>query len=177
MDDMDARYDERFDLLSAYLDGEVTPAERRQVEAWIATDPEFQKLHTQMLKLQRSFQALPAPAATSAEETTRKVFARLDRRPRLLVWSSLGAAAAASVIGLVSGAITGGGPMLMPQTTASIPASPQAREVQVPQPAAPTVAINPVNGNMSASEASGIQSLAGDQGLLLALDRPPIDIP
>jgi anti-sigma factor RsiW len=38
-----AALDERFELLSAYLDGEVTASERKQVEAWLATDRAFQQ--------------------------------------------------------------------------------------------------------------------------------------
>lgn len=31
---------DRFELLDAYHDGEVTAAEQRQIEQWLATDPE-----------------------------------------------------------------------------------------------------------------------------------------
>lgn len=34
---------DRFELLSAYIDHEVTADERRQVEAWINEDPAFAK--------------------------------------------------------------------------------------------------------------------------------------
>ena len=33
-----------YELLSAYLDGEVTAAERKQVEEWLANDPTVQSL-------------------------------------------------------------------------------------------------------------------------------------
>lgn len=35
---------ERFNLLSAYLDNQVTTAERQQVQKLLDTDPEFKKL-------------------------------------------------------------------------------------------------------------------------------------
>ncbi len=41
---MDMYQRDRFELLSAYLDGEVTAAERRQIEQWLATEPEVQSL-------------------------------------------------------------------------------------------------------------------------------------
>ncbi|MEL6165322.1 MAG: zf-HC2 domain-containing protein, partial [Cyanobacteria bacterium J06628_3] len=42
---------DRFELLSAYLDGEVTAAERRQVEEWLANDSSVQNLHKRLLSL------------------------------------------------------------------------------------------------------------------------------
>ena len=36
---------DRFELLSAYIDGEVTAAERGQIEQWLTTDPEVQCLY------------------------------------------------------------------------------------------------------------------------------------
>jgi Putative zinc-finger len=44
---------DRFELLSAYLDGEVTAPERRQVEAWLKSDPKMQALYARMLKMQQ----------------------------------------------------------------------------------------------------------------------------
>jgi anti-sigma factor RsiW len=37
---------EKFELLSAYLDGEVTAAERKQVELWLQDDATFKAMHT-----------------------------------------------------------------------------------------------------------------------------------
>jgi hypothetical protein len=42
---VNAFHGDRFELLSAYIDGEVTAAERKQVEEWLATDPTVQQLH------------------------------------------------------------------------------------------------------------------------------------
>jgi len=39
---MDMLKRDRFELLSAYLDGEVTAAQRQQVEDWLGNDPEVQ---------------------------------------------------------------------------------------------------------------------------------------
>lgn len=100
---MDMLKRDRFELLSAYLDGEVTAAERRQVEDWLANDPESQRLYDRLLKLRSSFQTIPVPAAQQpVEQTIELVYQRVDRRSRrrAVVWS--GSAIAAVVLGAVS---------------------------------------------------------------------------
>ncbi len=73
--------DERFWLLSLYLDGEATPAERSQVEAWIDGDREFAQLYRQQRRLQQSLVDLPVPATdpTAFLDTLNR---RLDRQER-----------------------------------------------------------------------------------------------
>ncbi len=95
---------DRFELLSAYLDGEVTAAERRQVEHWLANEPEVQRLYTRLLKLRQELRTLPVPAAQSAEQTIQQVFRRLNRRVHLTIISG-GTAIAALFIGAVSGVL------------------------------------------------------------------------
>lgn len=95
--------DDRFELLSAYLDGEANAEERQQVEAWLATDTEAQKLYDRMSNLHRDFQALPIPTpTTSVQAIADGVFDRLDqqRQRRNLRW---GGAIAAALIAVVSG--------------------------------------------------------------------------
>jgi anti-sigma factor RsiW len=98
---------DRFELLSAYLDGEVTAAERKQVEEWLASDSTIQHLHTRLLKLRQALQTIPAPASQqSAQETVDRVFARVERKSRLtLVWG--GAAIAALLVGTVATLFSG----------------------------------------------------------------------
>ncbi|UBF27972.1 zf-HC2 domain-containing protein [Kovacikia minuta CCNUW1] len=93
---------DRFELLSAYLDGEVTAAERKQVEEWLANDPTVQQLHTRLLKLRHAFQTIPTPSPQqSAQETVDQVFARVERKSRLsLIWG--GAALAALFVGVLA---------------------------------------------------------------------------
>ncbi|NDJ16761.1 anti-sigma factor family protein [Myxacorys almedinensis] len=77
---------DRFELLSAYLDGEVTATERRQVEEWLANDPTVQQLHARLLKLRQAFRSIPAPAPSQpVEATIDQVFANIERRPSLSV--------------------------------------------------------------------------------------------
>lgn len=93
---------DRFELLSAYMDGEVTAAERQQVEDWLVNDPSMRALHGRLLALRDGFQAMPVPtSAQSTQQTIDGVFARLDRRPkRRLIWG--GAALAAGLVSAVS---------------------------------------------------------------------------
>lgn len=89
---------DRFELLSAYLDGEVTADERRRVEDWLHNDTVVQQLYARLLRLRRGLQMMPCPAAEqSVEQTVQQVMGRVDRRPRVLTWG--GAAIAAMFVG------------------------------------------------------------------------------
>lgn len=94
------REEERFELLSAYIDGEVTPAERQQVQQWLDTDPKFHKLYLNLLKLQNRVQNIPVPPSEkSAKQLSEGVFQEIDRRKlrsQMVVWGG-GAIAAALV--------------------------------------------------------------------------------
>jgi anti-sigma factor RsiW len=105
---LDVMHRDRFELLSAYMDGEVTADERRQVEEWLANDPTVQRLHERLLKLRQSFQAMPIPVPEkcSVDNTVDSVLARVERRPRTaLLWG--GFAIAAVAIGAVSSLFLG----------------------------------------------------------------------
>jgi len=96
---------DRFELLSAYLDGEVTAAERRQVENWLANEPEVQQLYARLLKLRQELRTLPVPPAEqSVEQTIQQVFRRINRRLHLTVICG-GTAIAALFIGAVPGVL------------------------------------------------------------------------
>ena len=101
---MDMVKRDRFELLSAYLDGEVTATERRQVEEWLANDASVQCLYARLLKLRQGLRTLPVPTQQSPEVAVEQVFTRLRRRSRLN-WMAGGAAVAACVIGAVSGLV------------------------------------------------------------------------
>lgn len=105
---MDMVKRDRFELLSAYLDGEVTAPERKQVEEWLANDASVQCLYARLLKLRQGLRTLPVPTAQqSPEATVQQVLTRLRRRSRLN-WMVGSAAVAACVIGAVSGLVSGG---------------------------------------------------------------------
>lgn len=103
----DARGD-RFELLSAYLDGEATAAERQQVQQWLDTDPQIQALYRRLLALRQAMQALPIPvAAISAEELSQKVLGRENRRKWKRTALVGGGAIAAVAVTIFSGLLAG----------------------------------------------------------------------
>ena len=94
--DMDNQF-ERFELLSAYMDGELTAQERKQVQQWLDSDPEFHQLYKQLLRVQREVPTLSVPeSSVGTESLSQGVFDtidRQDRRKRGLIASGLGVAA------------------------------------------------------------------------------------
>lgn len=106
--EMDSQQRDRFELLSAYVDGEVTAAERARVQELLATDADMQRLHARLLKLRQGLHKLPVPSAeVTPQETAQQVFSRLDRRrtQRTVFWG--GAAIAAVLVSAFSGILSG----------------------------------------------------------------------
>ncbi len=100
----DRRSNERFELLSAYMDGEVTAEERRLVESWLANEPKVQQMHQRLLALKDGFSALPTAARSRPIETTiDQVFEKVERRSRLRVMVGGAMAAAAAIVATVVG--------------------------------------------------------------------------
>jgi Putative zinc-finger len=89
--DLEGMYGDRFELLSAYLDGEVSPAERQQVQSWLDSDPQTQHLYQRLLKLRQGWQQIAAPTTVvQADVLAGKIFARIDRRKnnrKILFWA------------------------------------------------------------------------------------------
>ena len=104
--DLDVTKRDRFELLSAYLDGEVSPEERRIVLTWLTEDPETQCLYRRLLQLRQGFQGL-CPEQWQSEtshQTATAVVNKLNQRLRLTCMAGMTAAAVA-VIGVFSGAL------------------------------------------------------------------------
>ena len=97
---------DRFELLSAYLDGEVTAAERRQVEEWLAADPSVRGLYDRLISLRHGLQEMPVPVVQQpAQDLANRVFQQVDRRRnRTLVWA--GGAIAAMFVAMMSGVVS-----------------------------------------------------------------------
>lgn len=130
---------DRFELLSAYLDGEVTASERRQVEEWLATDAKTQCLYSRLLALRQGLQGLPiARSEQSVEQLVNQVTAKLDRQPRRWLWGGIAAA-------LFAGALI----------------NTLSQERYVP----------------SLADSSGSSQEVPSEGLMIALNHPPIEIP
>lgn len=153
MDDIKTLENDRFELLSAYLDGETTASERKQVETWLETDPDFNHCYQQLLQMQRGMQSLPIPAAVPVEETIEQVMARIEHKPKLAVWATVGTAAAVAIAAM-TGLFSNGG-SLIPQTAKN----PDGLSN-------PTIVAN--TPQMDALKPSD---------LLIAIDRSPVDIP
>lgn len=97
---------DRFETISAYLDGEVDAGERQQVEHWLNTDPSAQKLYQRLLNLRKGLQRFQVEPVTELvpEESTQaiadRVFKRVNRQAKLVDFWRTGLAAAA-VLGAV----------------------------------------------------------------------------
>ncbi len=104
----------QYELLSAYLDGELKATERRQVESWLDSDPKVKQCYHQLIKLRSQWQAMPIPATHSATpELAQAVFSKINRRTRRRVaWG--GTAIAALFLATVS-SVTNGSLLRMPQ--------------------------------------------------------------
>lgn len=129
-DPANATLRDRFELLSAYLDGEVSATERKQVEGWLATDPNIQCLYKRLLNLRQGLRNTPVPAATQpVNVTVDEVFSRLEKRRRkpILVWG--GTAIAAALIAAVSG-VFGNQNAWSPQV-ANSPAKPDSEALTI----------------------------------------------
>ncbi len=96
-----------FELLSAYIDGELSPSERSQVQHLLDREPKIKNIYTQLLALQGQIQSSTAPPSNkSVEEITDGVFQSIEhrRRQRRLVWGvSAIAASMVAGIGLIPG--------------------------------------------------------------------------
>ena len=92
-----------FEILSAYIDGEATTQECKQVQEWLDNDPEIKQIYRQLLKIQGGMQQLTIPVERSIPTAnfTEQVFAKIDRRSknkRVAIW---GSAIAATIVATV----------------------------------------------------------------------------
>jgi anti-sigma factor RsiW len=147
---MDMEKRDCFELLSAYLDGEVTATERRQVEEWLSTDASIKCLYKRLLNLRQGLHNIPIPAGNQSTETTiEQVLTRANRRYQFsLIFG--GAAIAACVLGAISGLLPGNSSRMleMAQTRPITELTPEAT-----------------------------QPVAVDLPLMVALNNPVIEIP
>ena len=98
-DTLDNLKRDRWELLNAYLDNEVSPSERRMVERWLQTSNRAQCLYARLLQLRSHVQTIPVPSPEkSVEEVVQSVCRKIDRQRirRSVMW---GGAAVAAVLG------------------------------------------------------------------------------
>ena len=147
---------DRFELLSAYIDGEVTAAERRQVEEWLTNDPTTKRLYSRLMMMQQGFQSMPVPASEqSAQELATKVLQREGRKTKR-TWVLGGGAIAALLMAVVSG-VGGGRQLFAPQFAASpVPAESDGLIVALNEP---------------------VVEIVNPNDLMLGVNAPVMDIP
>lgn len=145
---------DRFELISAYLDGEVTAEERRQVEEWLKYDTSVQGLYQRLLTLRQRMKTIPTPPREqSAHQVAEAVVGRVDRQPKVaLLWS--GAAVAALLLAVVSD-----WGMFRPGAIAPVAEQPG------------TTQITPL------AESGSDFSMVDSDALMIALDQPIFEIP
>ncbi|MGB6013969.1 MAG: zf-HC2 domain-containing protein [Nodosilinea sp.] len=129
--DLDATKRDRFELLSAYLDGEVSPEERQQVLRWIQYDDGTRSLYHRLLALRQGMRSQTTAPDCSADATLVGVFHCLNHRLKLVTMASAGVAAI-GVINLLSGAGVG-----TPSWRMATVAQPEALEIVLDKPAFP----------------------------------------
>lgn len=145
--------EEQFELLSAYIDNEVSPDERRQVEYWLDTDPSFKRLYQQQLRLQKLLIDLPVPTKSqsqlgsqlSTEQFIDQVMAKVESRSKSRwVWGG-GIAIAAALLAAISSVLTLN---------------------------APTGQFNFANNQINQSK-----PLASEESLIVAMEKPIVPLP
>jgi hypothetical protein len=158
---------DRFELLSAYLDGEGTPAERKLVQQWLETDPQVQELYNRLLKLRYNLQNMEITAIQkSPEHLCQMVFNKIDqsrRKRKVLLWG--GGAIAALVVGSLTSIFTGDQSPSWQFANSIAPNSLEKEEELV-------IALNRPIINMN-YQARKIDT----EALMLPLTRPPVPIP
>ncbi len=126
---------DRFELLSAYLDGEVTPEERRLVQTWLNNDPTAKCLYNRLMALRYGLREEETPPACDADVTLTGVFQCLNRR----LWMVSMAGAGVAIVGLLnllSGAV-GSGPAQWSVAQDPSPVPTSTLKIALDQPAFP----------------------------------------
>jgi anti-sigma-K factor RskA len=137
---------EKFELLSAYLDGEVTADERKQVEVLLQEDTAFRTMHQRLRSTQQSFSHLPVlEQEIGLDAFADGVFAKVEqgrKRNFLKIGGGVVAAALMAVGGTIAATWDSFENPLPQLAKLSLPTSvPNSLEI-VPNPAPLMVALN-----------------------------------
>jgi predicted anti-sigma-YlaC factor YlaD len=90
---------EKFELLSAYLDGEVNAAERKQVELWLQEDAAFKAMYNKMRGMHSAIEQIPLPPVTEPiNKFADEVFAKIDQRRQFKFLKVVGGACVAGMV-------------------------------------------------------------------------------
>ncbi len=170
----------KFELLSAYLDGEVDAAERQQVESWLRNDPAFRVQYQRIQGVQRAIDNLPfSEVVIPADKLADQVFAKISER-RQSRWLKIGGGAiAAALIAAGTGFsnIWNGFSNPVPQLAKlSLPTAALAKLEIIPNPAPLMVALNDSIVKIPQNHRLNKLIEDGDLGLFDALDVDGDDI-
>jgi Putative zinc-finger len=151
--DLDATKRDRFELLSAYLDGEVTPEERQQVLCWLQQDDGARTLYNRLLTLRQGLRTQSVASTCDPEDTIVGVFHGLNHRLRLVTMAGFGVAAI-GVINLLSGGVGTGNSSWRMATSAQ----PEALKIALDRPAFPIPETSPAMSTdiVTPAEAGGL---------------------
>lgn len=139
---------DRFELLSAYLDGEVTPEERTLVQTWLSNDPTAKSLYNRLMLLRQGLREEACESPCEADVTLACVFHSLNHRFRMMAMAGAGVVVL-GVLNVLSGNV-GAGPGLF--RTAQSP-SPDVLQIALDQPAFPIPTVS------ASSDGSGSDAL------------------
>lgn len=126
---------DRFELLSAYLDGEVTPEERRLVQTWLNNDPTTKCLYNRLTALRHGLREEDCPPSCDADVTLSGVFQCLNRRLRMVSMAGVGVVVV-GVLNLLSGTM-GADPTRWSVAQGPNPAPTSTLQIALDQPAFP----------------------------------------
>ncbi len=137
---------DKFELMSAYLDGEVTASERQQVETLLQNDPIFRAQYQRMQGMQQSFDRLPVEeVVVPVNVLADRVFAKISERRQSKWLKIAGGAAAAALVAAgtgLSGMWNGSGSAVSQLAELSLPTAALAKLEIIPNPAPMMVALN-----------------------------------
>ncbi|RMF22699.1 MAG: anti-sigma factor [Cyanobacteria bacterium J083] len=107
----DKSADLRFELLSAYLDGEVTAKERQQVQKWLDEEEKTKQVYNSMRTISDRIKTSPLPPTIptiSSQELSQQVFGRIEKRQRhRKIWLWASGAIATVILGGISTLVPG----------------------------------------------------------------------
>jgi len=130
--ELDVMKRDRFELLSAYLDGEVTPEERSLVQTWLNSDPTTKCLYSRLLALRQGLREESGITSCDAEVTLARVFRCLNQRFQMVSMASAGVVVVGVLNLLSSGMGAGDSTWQLSQTADS-----QSLQIALDQPVFP----------------------------------------
>ena len=149
---------EHFELLSAYLDGELSPEETAKIESLLQTNQSLQQEYQQLLKLKEKIRQLrPVTPSFSPEELSQGIFAKVEQRRKKHKWLWGGSAIAAVSVAALTSLFTPN-PGFIPQLANS-----PDRQLQL------VLAVNQISRQQLNENL--------DDGLMIKLNEPPVNIP